>query len=187
MPKTIKYTRFQDIPQYVRDGDYQVNVSFDYIPDWLEKNLNMGHGMASLNLDPDFQRPHVWTKKQQTAWLEYWFRGGRSGRIIYFNHPGWMRDWKGEFVLVDGKQRLEAVRAFRENEIKVFGSYYKEFTDKPRLANIDLLFNVNCLRTRRECLAWYLQMNFGGTPHKRSELDRVIKLYEAETGREQTS
>jgi hypothetical protein len=176
-----KYTRFADVPQRIRDGDYQVNIPFDYIMPWIERHQKDSEG--SLNIDPDFQRAHVWTKRQRVAWLEYWFSGGRSGRVIYFNHPGWQRDYKGDFVLVDGKQRLESVRQFIGNEIKVFGSYYSEFTDKPRIANLDLLFNVNSLRTRREVLSWYLQMNFGGTPHKRSELDRVIKLYEAETGR----
>jgi hypothetical protein len=178
-----KYTEFRAIPQRVRDGDYQVNMGFDYIFEWIEKHQQDIPNFAKLNLDPDFQRPHVWSKTQQKNWLQYWFSGGRSGRIIYFNHPGWMREWAGEFVLVDGKQRLEAIRAFRDNEIKVYGSYYREYTDKPRFANIDLLFNVNTLRTRQEVLAWYLQMNGGGTPHTRKELARVIDLYKAESGK----
>lgn len=175
-----KYTKFNDIPQRIQDGDYQVNIGFDYLDEWIAKHQEPIAGFATLNLDPDFQRPHVWTKTQQKNWLEYWFSGGRSGRIIYFNHPGWMRNWEGDFVLVDGKQRLEAIRAFKNNEIKVFGSYYKEFEDKPRMARIDLLFNINQLRTRREVLAWYLQMNAGGTPHSRKEINRVIELYKAE-------
>jgi hypothetical protein len=177
-----KITSFAAIPQRIRDGDYQVNVPFDYIEEWIERNQKEA-GMSKLNLDPDFQRPHVWTKTQQKNWLEYWFSGGRSGRIIYFNYPGWMRDYQGDFVLVDGKQRLEAFRAFKHNELKVFGSFYREFTDKPRMANLDLLFNVNCLRTRKEVLAWYLQMNAGGTPHSRKEINRVIELYQAECGK----
>ena len=37
------------------------------------------------------------------------------------------------------------------NEIKVFGSYYKEFEDRlPQ--NAELLFNVNNLQTEREVL-----------------------------------
>ena len=57
-------------------------------------------------------------------------RGGITGRDLYFNHPGWMRDWKGEFVMVDGKQRLEAIRRFFHNEIPAFDSLFKGFTDK---------------------------------------------------------
>jgi hypothetical protein len=177
-----KITRFQDIPQFVREGSYQINVGIDYIEHWLRDHQKPGCGEV-LNLDPDFQRGHIWTPRQQKAWLEYLFRGGRSGRIIYFNHPGWQGNYQGDFVLVDGKQRLEAIRRFLANEIKVFGSYFREFTDKPRMSNGDLLFNINTLRTRAEVLSWYLQMNFGGTPHPKKELDRVLKLYEKETGR----
>jgi len=174
-----KHTTFAGIPQRISDGDYQVNIGFDYIAEWIAKNQNQ-EGMSCLDLDPDFQRAHVWTKTQQKNWLEYWFSGGRSGRIIYFNYPGWMRSYQGDFVLVDGKQRLEAVRTFQANEIKVYGSYFREYTDKPRFARIDLLFNVNQLQTRKEVLAWYLQMNAGGTPHSRKEINRVIELYQAE-------
>ena len=38
-----------------------------------------------VDLKPDFQREHVWTKEQQIAYLEYRFKGGRSGDTIYFN------------------------------------------------------------------------------------------------------
>jgi hypothetical protein len=107
-------------------------------------------------------------------------RGGKTGRVIYFNHPGWMRDYKGDFVIVDGKQRCEAVRRFLIDEIKVFGSFYSEFTDKVRMANRTMRINVNSLRTRREVIQWYIDMNAGGTPHSRKEIARVQSLMEAE-------
>ena len=179
----MKITRFQDIPPFVRDGSYQVDVPFDSVLETIARwQSEKGDGMSPLDIDPDFQRVHVWKPKQQTAWLEYWFRGGRSGTVIYFNHPGWMRSYKGDFVLVDGKQRLEAIRAFHADEIKVFGSFHKEYTDKCSFTQATLKFNVNTLKTRREVLSWYIQFNAGGTPHTRKEIDRVIELYKAEVG-----
>lgn len=176
----MKLTRFRDIPPFVRDGAYEVDIPFDSILEWIERGQTEQPPMSRLDIDPDFQRVHVWKPKQQTAWLEYWLRGGRTGRVIYFNHPGWMRGYQGDFVLVDGKQRLEAVRAFQHNEIKVFGSHFKEYTDKCSFTQATLKFNVNTLKTRREVLSWYIQFNAGGTPHTRKEIDRVIELYKAE-------
>ena len=67
---------------------------------------------------------------------------------------------------------------FLNNEIKVFGTYYKDFEDK--LPNdIDLIFNVNNLKTKKEVLKWYLEMNSGGTIHTDEELDKVKSMLES--------
>ena len=117
--------KFADIPQFTHANwacDYELSRVWDAIEKWRNED--------GLNIDPDFQRAHVWKPPQQTAFIEFMLRGGITGRDLYFNHPGWMRDWKGEFVMVDGKQRLEAIRRFFHNEIPAFDSLFKGFTDK---------------------------------------------------------
>ena len=52
-----KITRFRDIPQFTRDGNYQVDMDIRRIPEWIvneQKEMN-------LQLNPNFQRSHVWT------------------------------------------------------------------------------------------------------------------------------
>ena len=83
-------------------------------------------------------------------------------------------------VIVDGKQRLQALTMFLNNEIKVFDSYFKEYTDRLRIHRT-LKINVNNLTTKKDVLQWYLEMNGGGTPHTESELSKVRKLIENET------
>lgn len=80
-----------------------------------------------------------------------------------------------EFVCVDGLQRVTAVLKFINNEIKVFGSCYKEFKDHLP-SNAELLFNVNNLQTEKEVLRWYVDMNAGGTPHSNDEIERVKRM-----------
>ena len=41
-----------------------------------------------------------------------------------------------------------------------------------------MLLNVNDLKTKKEVLQWYVQMNAGGTPHSAEEIERVKKLME---------
>ena len=171
-----KITRFQDIPQFTQVGHWECN--FD-----LEGVLRFISGRDDRvvpDMDPDFQRGHVWTEGQQVAWIEFWLQGGKTGRVIYFNHPGWMRNYKGPFEIVDGKQRCEAIRRFVGGEIKAFGSFYHEFEDKIRGINHTIKINVNDLKTRAEVLHWYLEMNSGGTPHSRKELLRVQQLLREE-------
>lgn len=174
----MKYTRFSDIPQLTKQGSWECDFPLDDV--WLQiekwQRDEMGGG---LDINPDFQRGHVWTEAQQVAWLEFFLRGGKTGRVLYFNHVGWMRDWRGPFVIVDGKQRLEAIRRFLHNEIVVFGSHYREFTDRLRIIQT-MKINVNDLNTRAEVLQWYIEFNAGGTPHTEREIDRVRGLLEAE-------
>jgi uncharacterized protein with ParB-like and HNH nuclease domain len=181
--KITSYSQIRKELQFIRDGNYEVDYEIHRLWDWVEKQMNERHeGMAVLNIDPDFQRPHVWKERQQRMWLEFILRGGKTGRVFYFNHPSWMRGYnKGEFVLVDGKQRLEALRKWMANEIKVFGSYKSEYTDNPAMVGNTLKVNVNSLPTKADVLRWYLQMNGGGTPHKPSELKKVIDILKEET------
>lgn len=171
----MKYTKFKEIPKYTRVGSYQVNVNFKYL-------LTQLKDFEELNLQycPDFQRGHVWTELQQIRFIEFLLQGGSTGRIIYFNHPGWMRDWKGDFVVVDGLQRLTAAKRFLNNEIPAFETLYKDFEDRIP-SDVDFIFNVNNLKTHKEVLQWYLEFNSGGTIHTEEELDRVRKLLEQES------
>lgn len=171
----MKITRFQDIPRFTREGSWECDYDLAGVLEFIK-----GRDDDPPNMDPDFQRGHVWNEEQQVAWLEFFLRGGKTGRVIYFNHPGWMRDYRGEFVIVDGKQRCEAIRRFLGDEIRVFGSRYSEFTDKPRAANITMKINVNTLKTRAEVLRWYIEFNSGGTPHSADEIERVRRLLATE-------
>jgi hypothetical protein len=74
---------------------------------------------------------------------------------------------------------LEAIRRFTHNEIAVFGSYRREFTDNLRLCQT-IKLHMNDLATRAEVLQWYLEFNAGGTPHTAAEIERVRQLLAAE-------
>lgn len=164
---------FQDIPQFP-SAHYRVNVPWKSLESTLADYLS---GCPPLNMDPDYQRAHVWTEAQQVRYVEYVLRGGEVGRNITFNCPGWMGDFEGPFELVDGKQRLEAVRRFMRGDLVVFGHSFPEFTGVMRMHLSDFTFCVCSIPTRAEILELYLNINAGGTPHTSAELDRVRALY----------
>lgn len=164
--------RFRDIPQLTPWGPYAVDVSWSHLEDYIahqEKD-------CAFDRDPDFQRGHVWTRLQQIAFVEFQLRGGRSGRDILTNCPGWQHGETGQMVLVDGKQRLTAVLGFLRNEIPAFGHLRREYTDKLPFINYGFKWHVNDLATREQVLTWYLELNAGGTPHTDEELLRVRAL-----------
>lgn len=169
--------RFRDIPQFPY-GNYAVDVSWDFLREHLKHHVED----YNLDTDPDFQREHVWTREQQISYVEFILRGGQSGRDLLLNCPNWhsvARDL-GNYVLVDGKQRLTAVLAFLNNELPAFSYFHRDFTDKLTMSGPSFKWRIASLDTRAEILEWYLAFNSGGTVHTKKELDRVRAMLEEE-------
>lgn len=176
------YTRFADIPQFTRPGGYFINVPWGSVERTL---VDFDNGFG-VDLDPDFQRGHVWTEPQQIRYVEFVLRGGRSGRDVLFNQSGWNNhsESRGEpCVLVDGKQRLEAVRRFMKDEIPAFGTLRSGYVDTLSMTGPQFVFTVNDLKTRAEVLQWYLDLNDGGVVHAPEEISRVRQMLTEETSR----
>lgn len=181
---------FSDIPKFIYGGSYAVDIPLDVLVGWIERQ----EGDFMVDLDPDFQRGHVWTDEQRTRYVEYLLRGGRSQTTLYWNHPAYTSSSKSHcdlgdtLILVDGKQRLTACLKFLRNEIPVFGHYLNEFDDPNDrrgalgMSGAYLRMNVNNLQTRRELLQWYLDLNDGGVVHTKEEIDRVRALLAVEAG-----
>ena len=134
----------------------------------------------NLDVNPDFQRGRVWTTKQQELFCEFVLRRGLTPRLL-FNHPGWLTDFSGQMVCVDGLQRITALQLMLSNRLRVFGSWLSAFDDQDKfLRSISIPIGIKMLQSRAEVLQWYLQVNSTGTPHTIDEIDRVKKLLEKE-------
>ena len=151
-----------------------MTIGFINYVEFIEREIETN----DLKINPEFQRGHVWTEEQQITYIEFLLRGGKSGRDIYFN----LSPKTGEYVLVDGLQRTEALRRFVHNEIKAFGQTFSEFEFNKRVAGgmpfpeYKITVHMNSLKDKREILEWYIEMNSGGTPHSKEELDRVRSM-----------
>lgn len=173
---------YTDIKKYTRFGHYRIDVDLDYFERCIQRYIDMG-----LILNPDFQRGHVWSKKQQISFVEYVLRGGSGAKRIMFNCVGWgsgVGYGNGNFVLVDGLQRVTAISKFLSAELAVFdGNYIDDIVMESgelgrwlRSDSLSFEFLINNLETREEVLRWYLELNSGGVIHTKEELDKVRKL-----------
>jgi len=172
--------KFSDIPKFPR-AHYQIDVEWRRL-DW---HLALDHDSLPLNLEPDYQRGHVWSDAQRIAYVEYQLMGGEAGKNIITNCPNWeYGDKMGPYELVDGLQRITAARMFMHNQIKAFGHYYKDFEDPLRLHEANFKWQVMTLPTRADVLKLYLLINSGGVVHSPEEIERVRKLLEKEKEKE---
>lgn len=156
---------FNEIPLYP-SAHWEVNIGFRELKQHLRRHLE--DPSLPLDLDPDFQRGHVWTMEQRTSYIEYLLRGGEHGKTIVCNCPGWPVG-PGPYQLLDGKQRLESALLFLDGRVPAFGKTFPEFTGRMRFF-VGFKWRILALPDRAACLRYYLDMNTGGTPH--SEGDR---------------
>lgn len=166
---------------------YEVDVQLGYVENFLRsQSSDMAAMGGALELEPDFQRGHVWTNEQRVKYVESLLRGC-APRTIMFNCPGWTRGKEpGDirphtFQCVDGLQRLTAVRMFMSGELRVFGDLCAaDLKGSPfDPARYRLKIAVFEFTSRADLLQFYLDLNSGGTVHGTAELDRVRKLREA--------
>lgn len=70
-----------------------------------------------LNLDPSYQRKSVWTSKDRMYFLDTIFRNYPCPAI--FIHKITDEDGKTTYNVVDGKQRLQTILMFKNDEIRL--------------------------------------------------------------------
>ena len=169
--------KFSDIEKFP-NIHYHIDVHIDYVPDTIKCYCEPRCG-GKLVLNPDFQRGHVWNEDKQIKYMEYLLKEPTSGKDIYLNHPNWMGSYEGDFVLVDGLQRLTTVLKFCNNELKAYGLYRKEYEGNMPSC-VSLSFNIATLKTRKEVLQWYLDFNTGGVIHSTEEINKVRDLLRKE-------
>lgn len=171
--------KYSDIDRFP-EPSYSVDVMWHY----LDFKLDSWKEDVGLELNPYFQRGHVWTEIQQRKYIEFILRLGITGKDIYFNSKGKGGNWEGPIVCIDGLQRVTAAQKFMRNELSIFGgNYLKDFSDvKGRLPlEITFRFHVNTINEDKDILNWYLWMNEGGTPHSNKELRRIKELLKNNT------
>jgi hypothetical protein len=129
-----------------------------------------------LDLDPEFQRGYIWTEVQKIQFVEWGLRGGFSGMDIFFNCPGWMHGFHRPMVLVDGKQRIDAVLAFLGNKIPAYGLLHSQYEGELSWTSPSFRFHVADLDDPKEVLEWYVALNTGGTQHTDTEIAKVKQM-----------
>lgn len=168
--------RFQDIPQMVRIPAVGVDIPLRQ----LEQNL----ALLGVNLTPPFQRDLVWTEAQQIAFVEYLLRGGEDGRIILINDSRNLgRRDGGNHVLVDGQQRLNAVRRFLAGEIRASGLLIHEWEDEIPWP-VQLRFVTTRIKNDSAIYDMYIDRNVQGTPHTEAEIEKARRLRDEALARE---
>ena len=180
----LSMDEFNEIVKPVKNPTRTFYCGLNYLETWLQSEKeNCKYG---VDLNPEFQRGHVWTEQQQVHYLENVFRGivDEAGLTIRFNCPTWRNDIAedsdliDQMVCVDGLQSLNSFRKFIAGEIEVFGIAYKRLPRRILLRSINIIIKMFDFQYYKDLLQYYVDINGGGTVHTEEELERVRKLLE---------
>lgn len=171
--------KFRDIYNplnYVKNTELYI----DYLLDHFDQDVKDGYA----DLNPTFQRGHKWTIEQQEMFMGHLLTGGMVQPFIFsiLGNPD-----TGLQILVDGKQRLQAIRLW------VCGKIHAETVDGLRFKIHDIEDAKTLLRhvsirvgyvhldqdaekAWKKTLQLYIKLNSGGTPHTKEEIDHVKRM-----------
>lgn len=113
---------------------------------------------------PDFQRPLVWTLEQKTRLIESLWVGIPIGTYTVNESDNDIFDR----LLIDGQQRINAIKGYVNNEFKVYDLFYSEVTDR-KFTNCQFPCYITQSDDIEYLKNYYNLMNFGGTAHKESD------------------
>ena len=153
-------------------------------------NLSIGHyivhgkaepsGIFFLRLPP-FQRPAMWSEAQQIKFIESMWLGLDLGRVVYTQANSQEQFAEFDGLLIDGQQRLTALKAYTENAFPVFGLLYENLHEVDRrMMHMGRNLPATII-TDRDSLNWekledlYIRMNYGGTAHAPEHHPRANK------------
>ena len=135
-----------------------------------------------------YQRPLCWSLKDKQLLLESIYNNVDCGKIVVRNR-GWEElrklqkeghelAWKD---VVDGKQKLHAIKSFMDGEYPdLHGNYFEDLSDQAqrRLTNNQLISYSELPEktTDEEVLKQFLRLNFAGVPQSQEHLDYIKSL-----------
>jgi hypothetical protein len=129
---------------------------------------------------PPWQRPEVWTQEMKVRFIEGIFLGFGTGYYVV-NGADWTDGPAGAVSmpmsgwLLDGQQRITAIRDFRAGAFAVFGDVrYPQMSEADQRKRFDRVA-FPCIElaytSDEECLKeLYRRLNFGGLAHTEADL-----------------
>lgn len=164
---------------------YECDTTWDRLEGAVSR---IAESYGELEMNPDFQRGHVWTDEQQIAFIQNCLRNvvTSAGLLIQFNCASW-DDFEGTSIVglprglqcVDGLQRYTAITRFMKGEILAFGLDVSRFLGTGHSPNSrKVRLAIHAITKKDALLKLYLDLNSGGTVHSAEELARVRQLLE---------
>ena len=144
---------------------------------------NMLHGLIhttyfrGLIESPDYQRDYVWTLEDKQRLIRSIFNRMDIGKFVFVEHPY----PEHRLEVVDGKQRLSAIRDFMEGKFAYEGKTWFQLSCADKNDFVDLMVQVcqmDSEKVSKADILWvFLSINTGGVPQTEEHVAKAKHLY----------
>jgi hypothetical protein len=149
----------------------------DYRQSDLRSLLDMTYHRGLID-SPIYQRDYVWALEDKQRLIGSVFARVDIGKFVFLEHPH--PEYRLE--IVDGKQRLAALRDFREGRFPYKGHTWFELSGADKFSFGDIMTQMVLLNgdvvKPVDVLRMFLDLNEGGVPQTSEHVRKVRELYE---------
>ncbi len=166
--KEFEFAKRDDIfLQYFQTGIFSL----------LNKIYHMG-----VDFNPSYQRELVWSIEDKEALIDSIFNSIDIGKFVFI-FKGYDSDERYE--ILDGKQRLSAIREYYEDQFPYKGKYFSDLSIRDKDHFIDYKINVAETEeiTEERKLRYFIKLNTTGKVMDKAHLNKVIEQYNELTKR----
>lgn len=137
--------------------------------------LNMVYH-SGVDMEVEYQREHVWTISDKLDLIDSIFNNIDIGKFVFVQ-----RDFSVDgalYEILDGKQRLTAIKEFYEDRYKYKGFYFSELSqfDKNKFENHGIAYGYLENPSKEAIFETFIKLNTCGKPMASKHIDKVKKL-----------
>jgi len=135
-----------------------------------------------VNMNPDYQRDLVWELKDKVKLIDSIFHNVDIGKFVFRSleyKESYEKNEKGyTYEIIDGKQRLTAIKEFYEDRFKYKGRTFSELNLRDK-AHFDT-YSISCAEvkgaTDQQIYKLFVRLNTGGKAVSEEQINKVKNL-----------
>jgi Protein of unknown function DUF262 len=127
---------------------------------------------------PEYQREYVWTLADKQRLVRSLLERADIGKFLLLEHPY----PENRLEVIDGKQRLAAIKDFVEGRYPYEGYTWFQFSQNDKFTFWDNMIQTATMQSdkvKKSDILWqFLSLNRGGVPQTEEHISKVKRLYE---------
>lgn len=160
---------------FKKEETYKITQSNSSIESLLHMVYHSG-----VDFDVEYQREHVWELDDKVALIDSIFNNIDIGKFVFVQRDFSVRDKLYE--IIDGKQRLTAIREFNEDRFMYNGYYFSELShmDKNKFWNHSITYGYITNPSKEVIYDAFIKLNTCGKPMNTKHINKVKELLNKE-------
>jgi len=131
---------------------------------------------SGVDFDVDYQCEHVWELTDKVVLIDSIFNNIDIGKFVFVWRDFGVKEKLYE--IVDGKQRLTALKEFYEDRFMYKGYFFSELNpvDKNKFESHNIVYEYLENSDKRAIFETIFKLNTTGKPMKNKDIEKVKKL-----------